>query len=81
MDAKNLYGHSMMQLLPTKILDWVDPKGFNLDNYSKDGPIGCLLEVDLNHPDELHELHNAYPLPNEKVKVTKQMLSKIYFKS
>ena len=23
LDADNLYGHSMMQLLPTEILDWV----------------------------------------------------------
>ena len=25
LDANNLYGHSMMQLLLTKILDWVNP--------------------------------------------------------
>ena len=24
--ANNLYGHSMMQALPFKIIDWVDPK-------------------------------------------------------
>jgi len=23
---------------------------------------GCILEVDLEHPRELHELHNEYPL-------------------
>ena len=26
----------MMQLLPTKLLDWVNQKDFNLDNYSSD---------------------------------------------
>ena len=34
LDANDLYGHSMMQLLPIEILDWVNPKDFNLDNYS-----------------------------------------------
>ena len=31
LDTNNLYGHSMIQLLPTEILDWVNPKAFNLD--------------------------------------------------
>ena len=44
LDTNNLYGHSRMQILPTVILDWVNIKGFNLDKYSKDSPIGCFLE-------------------------------------
>ena len=64
LDTNNLYGHSMMQLLPAEILDWVNTKEFNLDNYSNDSPVGCFLEVDLDYPDELHELHNDYPLVN-----------------
>ena len=39
LDANNLYGHSMTQLIPTEILDWVDPKDFSLDGYSNDSPI------------------------------------------
>ena len=34
------------------------------------------LEVDLEHPDELHELHNGYPLAPEKLVATNDMLSK-----
>ena len=34
-----------------------------------------ILEVDLEYPKELHELHNDYPLAAEKIKVTKEMLS------
>ena len=34
-----------------------------------------MLEIDLDYPDELHNLHNDYPLASEKIKVTKEMLS------
>ena len=77
----NLYGHSMMQLLPTEILDWVYPKDFNPGNYSNNSPVGCFLEVDLDYPDELHDLQfaicmicNAYPLAGETIEVTEKML-------
>ena len=47
----------MMQLLPTEILNCINLKIFYLDNYYTDSPIGCFLEVDLDYPDELHDLH------------------------
>ena len=34
-----------------------------------------ILEVDLEYPKELHDLHDDYPLTAEKMKVTKEMLS------
>ena len=34
LDSNDLYRHFMMQFLPTEMLDWVNPKDFNLDNYS-----------------------------------------------
>ena len=42
---------------------------------SEKSPIGYFLEVDLEYPDELHELHNDYPLAPEKVAVSSDMLS------
>ena len=38
--------------------------------------IGYFLEVDLQYPDELHELHNDYPLASEKLAVSSDILSK-----
>ena len=43
---------------------------------NKKSLIGYLLEVDLKYPDELHELHNDYPLAPEKLAVSSDMLSK-----
>ena len=37
--------------------------------------VGFILEVDLKYPVHLHELHNDYPLPAEKIKITHDMLS------
>ena len=34
-----------------------------------------ILEVDLEYPRELHDMHNDYPVSPEKVKVSKNMLS------
>ena len=38
--------------------------------------IGYVLEVDLEYPDQLHDLHNDYPLAPEKLAVSSDMLSK-----
>ena len=46
-DINNLCGHSMMQLLSTEILCWVDTKDFNLDIYSNDSPIWCFLDSEM----------------------------------
>ena len=71
----------MMQSLLFETLDFVDPEKFNLDNYRKDGSICCLLEIDLDYPDELHYLHNDYPLVAEKIKLTKRYCLNINYKS
>ena len=39
----------------------------------------CLLEVDLEYPSELHELHTDYPLVPEKIEISQNMLSNYCF--
>ena len=50
--------------------------GFDVNSISEKSPIGCFLEVDPEYPDEVHELHNDYPLAPEKIAVSSDILSK-----
>ena len=43
---------------------------------SDKSPIGYILEVDLEYPDELHNLQNDFPLAPETFTVSNNMLSK-----
>ena len=52
----------------------------DLAKYKDDSKKGLILEVDLEYPEGLHDLHNDYPLAAEKVRVTEDMLSE-YCKS
>ena len=75
LDANNLYGWAMSQLFPTGDFKWVDPDEIELENYGEDSEKGLILEVDLEYPEELHDLHNDYPLAPEKICITDDMLS------
>ena len=66
LDANNLYGHAMAQPLPTDGFRWMDLD--ELENW-KDMP--SILEVDLEYPTELHDLHNEYPLAAERLTIGK----------
>ena len=68
----------MSQYLPIGGFRWLTNKEINNTNlaeYKEDSKKGLILEVDLEYPTELHDLHNDYPLAPEKVKVTNDMLS------
>ena len=70
----------MSQPLPTGGLKWTQevPTCEGIKEHIQkyvDGPIGALLEVDLEYPKELHDLHNELPLAVEKVRVTEDMRS------
>ena len=38
----------------------MDPKEFDLNKYTRDSSNGCVLQVALEYPKELRELHNDY---------------------
>ena len=78
LDANNLYGWAMSQYLPTggfKCLTEKQINKINLAQYNEDSNKGLILEVDLEYPKELHNLHNDYSLAAERVCVNKDMLS------
>ena len=76
LDMNNLYGWEMSEYLPYEGLEWLkNVDEFDVMSISEKSPIGYFLEVDLEYPDELHELHNDYPLAPEKLAVSSDMLS------
>ena len=66
LDANNLYGWAMMKPLPVGDFHWMTKD--EIWNW-RDYP--CVLEVDLEYPEELHKLHNDYPLAPERLKINK----------
>ena len=66
LDANNLYGWAMCKPLPTKGFRWM--KKDELKNWKS---MPCILEADLTYPENLHDLHNDYPLAPERLIVNK----------
>ena len=75
LEANNLYGYAMSKFLPTSGFKWIDPKDFDSNKYSSNSSKGCVLEIDLEYPKELCELHNDYPLAPDKIEIKTEMLS------
>ena len=78
LDANNLYGWAMSQYLPAGNFRWMTDKEINkidLGKYKADGKKGLILEVDLEYQQELHNLHNDYPVAPEKLNVSNNILS------
>ena len=72
LDANNLYGCAMSEKLPTHGFKWF-MRGEMEKLYDNQvlqiwEKTPCILEVDLEYPKELHDLHNDYPLCPERVK-------------
>ena len=71
LDANNLYRWAMPQCLPTGAFKWLTPNQINkLDIHSLDPEAekGLILEVDLEYPHELHDVHIDYPLAMRTLK-------------
>ena len=76
LDANHLYGLAMCKRLPFKNFKWhyskIDEK--TILKYSDEDDVGYILEVDLEYPKELHDLHKDYPLAPEIMSINENML-------
>ena len=66
LDANNLYGWAMSKPLSTHGFKWMEVG--KLETWELHP---CILEVDLEYPKSLHDLHSDYPLAPERVEVNK----------
>ena len=64
LDANNLYGWVMSKELSTSGFEWMTDD--ELDDWKH---VSCIPEVYLDYPEDLHNLHNDYPLAPERVKI------------
>ena len=72
----NLYGWEMSRYLPYGRFKWFkNADNFDVNSFSEKSPIGYILEVDFEYPDELHVLHNNYLLAPEKLAIPYDILS------
>ena len=62
----------MLKLLPTSEFKWIDLKEFDQNRYNSNSSKGCVLEVDLEYPKELCELHKDYPLAQDQKETTRK---------
>ena len=77
-DSNSLYGFEMSQYLFYGGFKWLNQTEndiFDINSIAKNSSIGYILEIDFKYPDELHELHNDYPLASEELEITNNMLS------
>ena len=71
LDANNLYGDAMSKKLPTHGFKWLTSG--EMENLFNNQVVQiwektpCILEVDLEYPENLHDLHNDYPFCPERV--------------
>ena len=75
LDANNLYGWAMSQKLPVNGFKWAKKLSkFNeifIRNYDENSDKGYFLEVDVQYPKELFNLHKDLPFLPESEKVNK----------
>ena len=71
LDANNLYGCAMSEKLPTNGFKWLTDKEiqklYNNQIVQVWEKTPCILEVDLEYLEELHDAHNDYPFCPERV--------------
>ena len=77
LDINNLYGCAMRQYFSINNFKWVknnhkiEQRLMNIKNNSS---TGYVLEVDLEYPQEMHDIHNDYQLARENINISKRMV-------
>ena len=74
LDMSNLYGCAMSQYLPIsnfKLVKNINEIEQKLMTIKSNSSTGYVVEVDLEYPQELHDIRNDYSLAPEKVNITK----------
>ena len=78
LDMNNVCGCAMSQYLPYFNFKWVkniDKIKQKLMNIKRNSLTGYILEVNLEYPQEMHDIHNDYPLAPERIYIPKEWLS------
>ena len=70
-----LQAFSKEEILKRHIKVWFKSNGKQRIIYTSNSSKGCVLQVDLECPKELHELHDDYPLTPDKIEIKREMLS------
>ena len=81
-DANNLCGLALSMPLPIsdfKFLSEEEIDQLDISSVPRDGDTGYFLEVSLEYPKYLHDLHNSMPLSPESLLITRDMLSEVTF--
>jgi hypothetical protein len=78
LDMNNLYGTAMVEPLPESGFAWLpedEASSFDFATVPDDASTGYILEVDLDYPDHIHNLHSDYPLAPESAVIDPTDLS------
>ena len=71
LDANNLYGKAMTEKLPVRGFNWVNDvfeiKEKFVNSYNKNSDKGYILEVDVDYPNKLQNLHSDLPFLPERM--------------
>ena len=76
LDENNLFGWGMSQYLPYCEFKWLENiDKFDVTSVSENSSIDYVPKVNLEYPDELHYIHNDFPLAPEKLAISYDTLS------
>ena len=75
LDVNNLYGGAISEPLPVNGFEWMEDlskidEDFRKD-YDKDSDKEYILEVDVEYPKNVHDLHSDLPFLSERMKIDK----------